>query len=232
MDTELLKLKIKRYISQYEYLINEYEETQYLFEKYKKEFYNECPKKKNDKNDTNEKDTEKNTEKNTNNTTKDTSKNTNEDTAQNNEEESSNNDSNISKIISKLYKKLCLKTHPDKDKSNTYIKKFDEISNAYNSKDFLKLLLLSRELNIDTISIINEDTTHTEDTEYNKDSTDPKDPKDPKDPVNSEKIYTTLFEKSINDINEKIKSIKSTLAWNWALSTPEQKQQLRERFLS
>ena len=45
MDTELLKLKTKRYLSQYEYLLNEYEETQYLFEKYKKEFYNDCPKK-------------------------------------------------------------------------------------------------------------------------------------------------------------------------------------------
>ena len=32
-------------------------------------------------------------------------------------------------------------------------------------------------------------------------------------------------------MNEKIKTIKSTLAWNWALSNPEQKQQLRERFL-
>ena len=44
MDTELLRLKIKRYLSQYEYLLNEYDETQYLFEKYKEEFYKVCPK--------------------------------------------------------------------------------------------------------------------------------------------------------------------------------------------
>ena len=39
MDPELLKLKIKRYLSQYEYLVNEYDETQYLFDKYKHIFY-------------------------------------------------------------------------------------------------------------------------------------------------------------------------------------------------
>jgi hypothetical protein len=124
----------------------------------------------------------------------------------------------ITKIIGKLYKKLCLKTHPDKDKSNIYKTKFEQVSNAYNNNDFLKLLLLSNELQINTDNIYNEEI-ELDNEETIKDKT-----------TDTDTDYTLLFEKSINSINEKIKTIKSTLAWNWALSNPEQKQQLRERF--
>jgi hypothetical protein len=209
MDTELLRIKIKKYLSQYEYVSNDYEETQYLFEKYKKEFYNECPKKITPNDDKNPDDLPSNTK--------------NSDNIESNEKEDTKNATNdsekqsyITKIICKLYKKLCLKTHPDKDKSNTYNKYFEEVSKAYNTKDFLKMLLLSRELNINTDNIYQEEINNTD---INNSS------------FETEQAYTLLFEKSINDINEKIKTIKSTLAWNWALSNPEQKQQLRERFL-
>ena len=60
MDAQLLKLKIKKYLAQYEYLLNEYEETEYLFEKYKKVFYNECPKKVFDKNNQSQPNSSKN----------------------------------------------------------------------------------------------------------------------------------------------------------------------------
>jgi hypothetical protein len=200
MDTELLKLKIKRYLSQYEYLVNEYDETQYLFTKYKKIFYKECPQQiiSNENSNNDENKTETNDANNPNNAN-DTNNTTNI-------SESTNN-SNIDKIISKVYKKLCIKTHPDK--SSLYTKQFEEVSNAYNKKDFLKLLLISKELNIDIYNMYNEYSSN----------------------IDADIDYTLLFEKSIKDINEKITTIKSTLAWNWALSNEEQKKQLRERFL-
>ena len=217
MDTELLRIKIKKYLSQYEYLSNEYEETQYLFEKYKKEFYNECPKKIITNDDKNSEDSTSNAN-NTDPNTKEDSTNTTNSTNTNDSEDILNDtQSYITKLISKLYKKLCLKTHPDKDKSNTYNKYFEEVSKAYNTKDFLKLLLLSRELNINTDNIYQEDINNPDINQHTSSE--------------NEQTYTSLFEKSINDMNEKIKTIKSTLAWNWALSNPEQKQQLRERYL-
>ena len=203
MDTELLKLKIKRYLSQYEYLVNEYDETQYLFTKYKKIFYKECPQQiisnENSNNDENKTETNNANDTNNVNDTNDTNNTTNI-------SESTNN-SNIDKIISKVYKILCIKTHPDK--SSLYTKQFEEVSNAYNKKDFLKLLLISKELNIDIYNMYNEYSSN----------------------IDADIDYTLLFEKSIKDINEKITTIKSTLAWNWALSNEEQKKQLRERFL-
>ena len=42
------------------------------------------------------------------------------------------------------------------DKSSLYNTEFEEISKAYNNKDFLQLLLLSRKLNIDIDYIFNE----------------------------------------------------------------------------
>ena len=204
MDAELLKLKIKRYLSQYEYLANEYEETQYLFEKYKKIFYSECSqnlinnKNKEDLNNNkneylrdkiNEIDTEI--------------------------DKDSNKDSYIHKIISKVYKKLCLKTHPDK--SSLYNTEFEEISKAYNNKDFLQLLLLSRKLNIDIDYILNEYHNNSDEVTMlnNNDFND----------------YTEIFEESIKKLNEKIANIKTTLAWNWALSNDDQKIKLREKFI-
>ena len=220
MDTELLRLKIKKYLAQYEYLSNEYDETQYLFEKYKKEFYKDCPKKViiNDVNDSEE--LKNNANANANNKNKNESQNESQNEPPLDSVESINHTQiYISKIISKLYKKLCLKTHPDKDKENIYKAKFETISNAYNKKDFLKLLLLSRELNLNTDNIYKDENEETPN--KNEETLNPE----------IEETYTSLFEKSINDMNDKIKGIKSTLAWNWALSNPEQKQHLRERFL-
>lgn len=210
MDTELLKLKIKKYLSQYEYLVNEYEETQYLFEKYKKIFYSECPQ-----NLINNNNNEKNNKEDLNNNKPEYL----QDKIDTEIDKDSNKDSYILKIVSKVYKKLCLKTHPDK--SPLYNKEFEEISKAYNKKDFLKLLLLSRKLNIDIDYILNEHHNNRDENTMmsNNDSNDCND-------------YTEIFEESIRNINEKISNIKTTLAWNWALSNDDQKNQLREKFLN
>jgi hypothetical protein len=194
-------------LSQYEYLLNEYEETQYLFEKYKQEFYKVCPKKIGPDN-TNPHTVNEPKEENS------TGPNGTDGPAENTE--TNTQQSYICKLLGKLYKKLSLKTHPDKDKTNKYKNKFEEVHHAYTKKDFLKLVLLSRELDVNIDSI------YTEENDLNSTSD-----------ISStlENDYTQLFEKSISTMNEKISQIKSTLAWNWALGNDEQKKQLRERFL-
>jgi len=193
-SNELIKLKIKKYISHYEYILNTYEETMYLFEKYKQEFYKDCPGSSVKKN----KDNDENDENNTGNDT-----NTHNDTTTENEIDDQNDDYiHLSKSFNKIYHKLCLKTHPDKDTEKLYSQQFAYISEAYNKKDFLKLLLICRELHIDIDYICFENNN-----------------------------YDILFDKSINTLNEKIETIKSTLAWNWVCANDEQKEILRQKFL-
>ena len=196
-NNELIKLKIKKYLSQYEYLLNEYEETMYLFEKYKQEFYKDCTKKivKNKEEEHESNNTQNSNESETTYTT-------------NNDDEIN---TSLNKTLNKIYRKLCLKTHPDKDNANIYKTQFVDISEAYNKKDFLKLLLLCRELNVNIDNIY--------------------DNNDLPEDIQKINTYDTLFEKSINLVTEKIKDIKSTLAWNWACSNDEQKELLRQRFL-
>ena len=211
ISNDLIKLKIKKYISHYEYVLNTYEETIYLFEEYKKEFYRDCPK-NSSKNNTeqNNNDTyntisedfiyNRNNINDSNNTNDNNTNDSNEST--NNENNKDDTTTHLLKTVNKIYHKLCLKTHPDKDSSNLYGPQFTIISDAYNKKDFLKLLLMCRELHIDIDYVTFE----------NND-------------------YDILFDKSINMLNEKIESIKSTLAWNWVCANDEQKELLRQKFL-
>ena len=205
-NNELIKLKIKKYLSQYEYLLNEYEETMYLFEKYKQEFYKDCPKKIIKNTEESEESEEPDLHK-SNNDTQNSMENETYTTTNNDDE----NKTSLNKTLNKIYRKLCLKTHPDKDNANMYKTQFVDISEAYNKKDFLKLLLLCRELNVNIDNIY--------------------DNNDLPEDIQKINTYDTIFEKSINLVTEKIKDIKSTLAWNWACSNDEQKEQLRKRFL-
>ena len=203
ISNELIKLKIKKYISHYEYVLNTYEETMYLFEKYKQEFYKDCPRNSmKNKNNNEDNNNIKNPPLDNDNIddNKDDNKDDNIDNTNNIDD--SNNNVVALKSLNKIYHKLCLKTHPDKDSSNSYGHQFTIISDAYNKKDFLKLLLMCRELHIDIDYVTFE----------NND-------------------YDILFEKSINILNEKIESIKSTLAWNWVCANDEQKELLRQKFL-
>lgn len=201
MDSALVKIKIKKYLSQYEYLLNEYEETEFMFEKYKEDFYKECPKVVVKKEET--VDASGNT------TSTPTSTPTSESATENTDAETPNveseemefsdkNKEEINKFLNKLYKKLSLKTHPDKvpDHDDT---NFRRVKEAYNARDILALFLISRQLNLD----IDIDTTLTEED-------------------------FSVFDEAIDGVKKKINGIKETLAWNWASADDTQKKKYRE----
>jgi hypothetical protein len=102
------------------------------------------------------------------------------------------------KFMNKLYRKLSLKTHPDKLNGSSV--QFQIVNDAFNAKDILRLLILSKHHDVDIdysqIVFIDED--------------------------------SSLFENAINTINNKISEIKKTLAWNWAIADDEQKQKYRD----
>lgn len=127
MDETLIKLKVKRYLTQYEYLELELEETEYLFKQYNKKFLKEYY-------NVEEPDPQPQIIL------------PNEDLLNdfdlNNVGPDENDDDNLNDNIQikKLYRLLSLKTHPDKNKGTQESKEeFAEINKAYKEKDVLKL---------------------------------------------------------------------------------------------
>lgn len=126
-DDKLLNLKIKRYLTQYDYLELELEETEYLFNKYNKQFLKEYYNIKEEE------------------SPKINIPDINEILEESLEESVSIDE--IDKEISeediglkKLYRLLSLKTHPDKNNNSTESKEiFAEINKAYKNKNILKL---------------------------------------------------------------------------------------------
>lgn len=127
MDETLIKLKVKRYLTQYEYLELELEETEYLFKQYNKKFLKEYY-------NVEEPDPQPQIIL------------PNEDLLNdfdlNNVGPDENDDDNLNDNIQikKLYRLLSLKTHPDKNNGTQESKEeFAEINKAYKEKDVLKL---------------------------------------------------------------------------------------------
>lgn len=139
MDDTLIKIKVKRYLTQFDYLESELEETEYLFKEYNrrflKEYYNveEQPPKPKIIID-----------------------------SANIESESDLQDELIdeqtdekTKYIKKLYRILSLKTHPDKNNGTTESKEeFAKINKAYKEKDILRLFKFAIKYNIEITPII------------------------------------------------------------------------------
>lgn len=147
---DLFNLKLKRYLTQYDYLETLLEETKILFEEYNQNFLNEYY----DENDQKEMSKKKEQEKNNN--PKYNVENNNLDENENNPEiepeqiDDVDNEKFI--ILKKLYRRLSLKTHPDKNPNNGDL--FKKINLAYKKKDLVILVRTSKELNIDISDII------------------------------------------------------------------------------
>ena len=145
-DRVLLKLKMKRYFAQYEYLQNELVETEYLFDIYNKDFLKECYGSTNTETNTETNEKKESAEiKEKNEMGKSTSESN---VSENSEDEievqiETNDDINLKK----LYKMLSLKTHPDKNGGDQ--KMFIEVKQAYLDKDIFKLILIANKYNLD-----------------------------------------------------------------------------------
>lgn len=138
MDTILIDLKIKRYLTQYDYLELELEETEYMFEQFNKQFlkeyYNieEKPKIVPPPNDNSSPIDEQ----------------TSTDIPEINIDDYEEDDIDLKKI----YKLLSLKTHPDKKTGNK--NDFQEIHKAFKQKNVLKLIKFCIKYNIPLDNII------------------------------------------------------------------------------
>lgn len=133
VDNTLIDLKIKRYLTQYEYLESELEETKYMFEKYNKKFLKEyynvdaTPKPK----VVNPEELNENIE-------------INEPMDAETDKQPEVNEEDIQ--LKKLYRLLSLKTHPDKNNGSK--EEFHKIHKAYKEKDILKLFSYSIKHNV------------------------------------------------------------------------------------
>jgi hypothetical protein len=143
MDNTLIKLKVKRYLTQYEYLELELEETEYLFDKYNKQFLKEYynidePPKPNIVIQTDEDlDFEINTQ------------------LEGDIEDDSTIDKETLSQLKKLYRLLSLKTHPDKNNGSKESKEnFAAINKAYKDKDIIQLLKFCLKYNIEVNTVI------------------------------------------------------------------------------
>jgi len=223
-DQQLVQLKLKKYMSKYEYMSNEYNETLYLFRKYKSQFESECPKKNKKKPPAPPKDEDDST---TDATSQEDDKADKDKDKDNGEEQNEDEyevgqddpdivkhelDETMSTLLKKLYRLLSLKTHPDKyhdsDKETREEKEieFHEVQQAYKLNDILKLLFYANKYQI----------------KFNK--------------AELEYIYLnsldfdSQLEKCINALAQKIAELKDTLAWNWALADEAKKNEFRSRY--
>lgn len=179
IDDVLINLRTKRYLTQYDYLELELEETQYIFDKYNKQFlkdyYNIDDKPSEPKIVI-----------------------PSEISMDLSEEIDVEIQEPEDVQLKKLYRLLSLKTHPDKNNGSQESKEnFAEINKAYKEKDILKLFKFALKYKIELNSVIIEK-------------------------------CSVLFENSIKDMQAKIEHIKQTVAWNWGISSDEQKEIHRE----
>jgi hypothetical protein len=149
IDQNLLKLKMKKFFAQYEYLDSELSETKYLFDIYNKDFLKECNE--NTETDPEPKDPEINI----------VEPNINTEIAKSVTEEQGNTDpeeptepTEPAELeepeepgLKKLYRMLSLKTHPDKNGGDQSL--FIEVKQAYHDKNIFKLIIIATKLNVD-----------------------------------------------------------------------------------
>jgi len=209
IDDTLVNLKVKRFLTQYEYLELELEETQYMFDQYNKQFLKEYygvdapPKPKiiipedideeSDIVNANQENTlQENTQQDTINND---GNNVEQEQIEENMEETEPAEISEEDIqLKKLYRLLSLKTHPDKNKGHE--ETFLEIKKAYQEKNILKLFNFAMKFKIKVSNDI-------------------------------VKKCLSLFEKNIGDMQKKIQDFKHTLAWQWCNANDEQKVQLK-----
>lgn len=143
MDDTLVKLKVKRYLTQYEYLELELEETEYLFKQYNKKFLKEYY-------NVEEPEPQPKIVLPNEDMLSDLDNLDNVDTDNNDTE---NVDENIQ--IKKLYRLLSLKTHPDKNNGTQESKEeFAAINKAYKQQDVLTLFKFAIKYKINMTSCI------------------------------------------------------------------------------
>lgn len=201
---ELFNIKLKRYITQYDYLESLLQETKILFEEYNQTFLSEYYDEQEQKLLTEKKELEKSqnpkfnaidqNDENENNDKKDDNFDDNDD--DDNNDDNNNFDLNI---LKKLYRRLSLKTHPDKIKGKGDF--FKKINIAHKKKDLIALVRIAKELNIDISDIIIE---------------------------KSDSVIST-FDKNIQNIEKEIYDLKHTVAWHWAHASPEEKKLYKEK---
>jgi hypothetical protein len=178
IDDVLINLRTKRYLTQYDYLDLELEETQYMFDKYNKQFLKEYY--------------------NIDEPSEPKIVIPNETTMELPDIEIDIDLEPDDLQLKKLYRLLSLKTHPDKNNGSQESKEaFAEINKAYKDKNILKLFKFGLKYKIEINSVIIHE-------------------------------CTTLFENSITDMKTKIEHIKKTVAWNWGISSDEEKEMHRE----
>lgn len=203
-NIDLFNVKLKRYLTQYDYLETLLEETKILFEEYNqqflKEYYNEeeqkklAEKKESEKANNPKFNVNVDTENNTNET------NLDEEIPINDEDDNNDNKNDIDDVVlKKIYKRLSLKTHPDKTKDKgDYFKK---INGAHKKRDVIILVRIAKELNIDISDIV----------------------------VDQSSLIISTFDKNIQTLEKEIYDLKHTVAWHWAHASEEEKQQYKEK---
>lgn len=163
-DKKLFKLKIKRLFSQFEYLDSELIETQYLFDQYNEKFKGDCLK---DNYKPPDETKPENTEPGSNIEPYTQSEKEGHQKTDANEEEKvdadieadvdieADDDNNVLKSLRKLYKLLCLKTHPDKRNGDK--ESFQEVREAFISKNIARMLILASRFDIDITDFLEDD---------------------------------------------------------------------------
>lgn len=206
-NADLFNIKLKRYLTQYDYLETLLEETKILFEEYNQKFLQEYYDEEEQKKLAQKKEQEKTTNPKYNINVENVEKSENVENSENTEnikdEIGMDEDIYIDDIddivLKKLYKRLSLKTHPDKTKGKgDYFKK---INIAHKKKDIINLVRIAKELNIDISDLI----------------------------VEQSNSIISNFDKNIQSIEKEIYDLKHTVAWHWAHASPEEKQQYKEK---
>ena len=152
---DLFNLKLKRYLTQYDYLETLLEETKILFEEYNQNFLNEYYDENEQREMSKKKEQEKNNNPKYNVENNIENENDNTEIETENEQIDNANDENLI-ILKKLYRRLSLKTHPDKNPNNGEL--FKKINLAYKKKDIVILVRTSKELDINISDIIDNST--------------------------------------------------------------------------
>jgi hypothetical protein len=178
IDDVLVNIRTKRYLTQYDYLELELEETKYMFDKYNRQFLKEYY--------------------NIDEPSEPKIVTPNESNMDLPEEIDIESEEPEDIYLKKLYRLLSLKTHPDKNNGSQESKEiFDEINKAYKDKNILKLFKFALKYKIEINAVIIEK-------------------------------CSALFENSIKEMQDKIEHIKKTVAWNWGISSDEEKELHRE----
>jgi hypothetical protein len=236
VDKCLSKLKINKYISRYEFLNNEYMETMYLFEGYKRTFEIDCTKKVEPRtyvpesehsdscsssNNMQQVSVDENVNQSMNVSMKglETNEQINQPTSDKDSDPPAVSDESatdechndvLSKLIKKLYRKLMLKTHPDKHSSHqsqSYVKE----------TNFFQCIQDAYKAN-DVVKLMWIAYKHNIDIDAECDVCEYMQELD------------VEIHKGIDALSKNIEDIKTTLAWNWAFADDNQKNFYRNTY--